>query len=98
MGVDFFPCDHCGTSICDCGTYYYCRDICERRWCSRECATAEGYSPIIPYADDPNDFSCKYCRNEEAEDVDLFKFLLKKFNLERTEVLKMYLENENPNN
>lgn len=91
MGVDFFPCDHCGDTICDCGVYYHCRDICERKWCSKECAAAEGWRADKEDADDSNDYSCIFCRYEDAEDSELFHFLLEKYNLTRGEVLKMYL-------
>lgn len=86
MGVDFFPCDYCSESICDCGSYERCE--CGRRWCSKDCAKKEGYLSD----DDEYGRSCSYCRNEEAEDNELFHFLLNKYNLERDVVLKEYLE------
>lgn len=92
MGVDFFPCDYCGTTICDCGRYYYCRDICERRWCSHECAGKDGHRAEIEDADDPNDYSCNFCRNEDVEDYELFRFLMKKHELTREEVVRLYLK------
>jgi hypothetical protein len=92
MGVEFFPCDYCGESICDCGSYTYCRDICGRKWCDDKCAAAEGWRADKEDADDPNDFSCNFCRDEDAEDSDLLKFLMKKYNLTREKLLKMYFK------
>ncbi len=86
MGVDFFPCDYCSESICDCGSYRRCD--CGRRWCDDKCAEKEGYNR--------ENSDCSYCRFEEVEDVDLFKYLLKKYKLKREDVLKDYLsENSN---
>src|SRR6185369_10630827 len=79
MGVDFFPCDYCGESICDCGSYEQCNDHCYRRWCSKVCAASDGYLDAEEYYDR----SCSYCRLEEARDEQLFKFLLEKNNWKR---------------
>jgi hypothetical protein len=92
MGVDFFPCDVCGVSICDCGYYIHCRDICERTWCSKRCAEKDGFQKEIEDAEDPNDYSCRFCRGEDAEDSELLEFLIEKYKLTRDNVLKMYLE------
>lgn len=87
MGVDFFPCDYCSETICDCGHYVMCN--CGRKWCNMDCAAAEGFE----YTDDDREYgSCSFCRKEAAEDSDLFKFLLNKYKLERDVVLKEYLE------
>lgn len=91
MSVDFFPCDFCGASICDCGHYVTCKgndDNCGKRWCNQVCAKKDGY--------DYNDFpSCKYCRNEELEDYILVEFLLKELNLKREEAIKLFFEKNN---
>jgi len=91
MGVDFFPCDSCSESICDCGDYVQCNDGCYRRWCDLKCAKKDGFR----YEDeDHEEKSCSFCRNEAAEDSDLFNFLLKKYNLKRDTVLSEYLEKQ----
>lgn len=97
MGVDFFSCDYCGESICDCGDYVKCNDDCYRRWCDLKCAKADGYRSDNCEEEDTDECeyqgeSCSYCRREEAEDSDLFNFLLKKYNLKREVVLKEYFE------
>ncbi len=86
MGTDYHVCSHCNE------TFYYdeedivaCGDDCNRWWCNPKCAVEDGYR----FEDEA---SCNYCRGEEAEDTDLFKFLLKKYNLNRGTVLKQYLE------
>jgi hypothetical protein len=84
MGVDFFPCDRCGESICDCGPYERCNDMCGRRWCDRNCAKEDGY-------DSEDDRSCNFCRLEDVEDSPLLHFLLKEFNLSLEEAKKRYL-------
>lgn len=89
MSVDFFPCDACDRSICDCGHYARCNDDCGRRWCDDKCAAADGHKNDD---EDYQDGSCNYCRNEEANDEDLFKFLLKKHDLKREDVLAEYLK------
>lgn len=89
MGVEFFPCDYCHESICDCGDYKRCE--CGRRWCDLKCAEKDGY---VQEDEDGEEKSCSFCRNEAAEDSDLFNFLLKKYNLERDTVLSEYLEKQ----
>ncbi len=87
MSVDFFPCDHCGESICDCGPYVHCE--CGRKWCERSCSDKEGFR----YKDEnENKSSCAFCRNEAAEDSDLLAFMLKKFKTSRDEIQKEYLD------
>ena len=78
MGVDFFPCDYCGESICDVGDYERCD--CGRAWCDRKCAEFDGQ--------DREEDNCAYCRNEKAEDCDILKYLLNKYNLNRGDVEK----------
>ena len=90
MGVDFFPCDRCGESICDCGDYERCNDMCGRRWCDRKCAKEDGYSTD---SDEYYDRSCKFCRNEDVEDSPLLYFILKHFNMTIEEAKNLYLDN-----
>lgn len=94
MGVDFFPCDYCGESICDCGSYERCE--CGRRWCDRKCAEKDGYmSDSDGYGDEPDGLisgpSCKFCRLEDAEDSKLLRYLLCRYNLTREQVVKDYV-------
>lgn len=87
IAKDLFPCIRCRyVCYCEDDSVVYCGDNCERRWCTMKCAAQDGFE----FEDDA---SCSYCRNEEAEDKDLFKFLLKKYELKRGDVLKEYLGN-----
>lgn len=46
MSVDFYACDRCGDTFCDCGDYVKCNEGkggCGRNWCDDECAEADGY-------------------------------------------------------
>lgn len=97
MGVDFFPCDGCGESICDCGSYIKCRK-CEHRWCELSCAIKNGgYKDEDDEDDEYDEYeqSCKFCRQEEAEDSDLLNFLIKKYKLNRKTVVQLYFESKN---
>jgi hypothetical protein len=94
MGVEFLVCDSCGDTFADCGEYVSCygehseeHPYLSRHWCSEQCAEKAGYE----WADNPDDATCSYCRKEKAEDLDLFKFLLRKFKLKRKDVEKEYL-------
>lgn len=87
MGVDFFPCDFCGESICDCGSYITCNDKCYRRWCDKECAKNDGYIRDLE-DDDENNVSCGYCRNELFTDWKILDYVLEKFNLDKEEIVK----------
>lgn len=83
MGVEFFPCDSCGESICDCGDYERCG--CGRKWCNEKCATKDGYDSDDENADEGG--SCSFCRMEQAEDYQLLNYLLEKYNLTREQIL-----------
>lgn len=93
MGVEFFPCDRCGESICDCGRYERCHYDCGRRWCSPECAALDGYrsGDSDEIHDDP-DGSCNFCRGEDVTDDVLLAFLLEKFRLTHDQAVKMCIE------
>jgi DNA excision repair protein ERCC-4 len=80
MSVDFFPCDHCSQSICDCGDYVRCNDICSRHWCDMKCAEADGLKRDEETCD-RDDNTCKFCRNEDVEDGPLLEFLLDHFKM-----------------
>ena len=46
MGVDYYSCDRCKDTYCDCGYYVTCYEDaggCGRSWCSDECAEKDGY-------------------------------------------------------
>jgi hypothetical protein len=87
MGVDFFPCDHCGESICDCGDYWCCEE-CGHRLCT-DCAKehdVEGW-------DDEEDEAinnCPYCKNDMATDSDLLDFALYHLEVTREELMEKY--------
>lgn len=90
MGVEFFPCDGCGETICDCGSYERCNDECGRRWCDMKCAKADGF--INEDEDGELDGgSCKFCRNEDVEDSPLLYFILKHFSLTKEKAKAMYI-------
>lgn len=93
MGVDFFPCDYCGESICDCGSYERCE--CGRRWCDKKCAKGDGFRPSGYDEDEDTEWegvdSCKFCRLEDAEDGELLHYLLCRYNLTRDQVVKEYV-------
>jgi hypothetical protein len=87
MGVDFFPCDACSETICECGSYRRCEGDCGRRWCDLECAIKDG-------ADE--EMICKYCRNEDVEEGVLLRFLLKHFKLTEKKAKKLYFKANPP--
>jgi len=46
MSVDYYSCDRCGDTYCDCGHYVTCEvdaGGCGRHWCSDKCANEDGY-------------------------------------------------------
>lgn len=91
MGIDYYSCNYCGKTFPDCGHYVYCNDDCGRHWCSDSCASEEGRRQIDDDTD-PNSYNCNFCRKEDVDDHELFKFLMKTHKLTRKKLLKMYLE------
>jgi hypothetical protein len=90
MGVDYFSCDYCGRSICDCGHYEHCNEDCYRRWCNKNCAEGDGFKVDKDRVDKYDEYlkTCKFCRKQDAEDAELLEFLLEKYSLTREEVVK----------
>lgn len=89
MSVDFFECDACGRTVCECGPHKRCQSDygCGRKWCNRKCAEVDG-------ADE--DYICKYCRDEDIEDSPLLHFLLGHFGLTIEKAKEMYFEANPP--
>lgn len=86
MGVDFFPCNYCGESICDAGDYEQCNEDCYRRWCDDKCAEQDGYR----YDEESGDCTCKYCRDEDLDDHVLLDYLLKRFGISRQDAVEEF--------
>lgn len=96
MGVSFFPCDVCGESICDCGMYYHCS--CGRRWCSKDCALDDGYIDESTFDYECDDAkaepdTCKFCRGEDVDTIELLAYALTRLGLTRQELVAEYNEN-----
>lgn len=97
MGVDFLICTHCNDTFCDCGPYIRCYN-CWRKWCSDECAEADGYKKEEATEEDDEDAdepltSCKFCRGETVDDKTLLAFLLKHNNFTKEEAIQLCLKN-----
>jgi hypothetical protein len=106
MSVDWFDCDVCRESICDCEDYVSCD--CGRNWCSDECAEVDDYKEQhckLGYDTDDNECeescydcdnnvgrSCKYCREEDYEDEILLNYGLQLLGMNRENLIKRYKE------
>ena len=88
MGVEWFPCSRCKDSICDAGRWESCGDNCDRRWCTKQCAEADGRRRG---EDDEYDIiTCNPCRDEDLDDYYLVPFLLEQLKLTRKEAVKLF--------
>ena len=85
MGVEYYTCAICGYNFPDCGEYVWCND-CGNRFCLDDCA---GLQPV---EDDENSdhTNCVICRKEAANDYILLETLLRHYNLNREDVLKIW--------
>ena len=92
MGVDFLVCDECGETFCDCGEYYYCEG-CDKHFC-QYCNEEAG----LEINEDGEVESCKYCRNEAVDDVQLLDYALNKLNTTRDELEKEIIEQRKKEN
>ncbi|EML6324883.1 hypothetical protein QCQ60_005227 [Bacillus cereus] len=93
MGVDYYVCKSCEDTFCDCGYFVSC--ICGYRWCCDECAENDGVAGEIDeetgdVLDDSN--TCKFCRNEDFTDWELFKFARALLGKSREELVELYKE------
>ena len=66
MSVDFYVCEYCGETFCDCGPHIFCVDCC-RMFCCQECAECE-YDELGNYA------NCRYCKGDDATLDEVFEF------------------------
>jgi hypothetical protein len=84
MGVEFFSCAVCGESVCDSGPYERCE--CGRKWCGKRiCLDTDGF--------ENDDFrSCKFCRDEDVEDVRLLEYCLGRLGMTREQAIGDYLK------
>lgn len=89
MGVDFFPCDRCGDSICDFGDYIRCNDECGRWWCGLVCARGDGFRRDGEDGEDEGR-SCNYCRGENVDAAALVLFLLDYTGLSKADAVRLY--------
>lgn len=89
MGLSFYTCHNCGgISVNEC---IRCNENCDNRWCSEGCAEAEGWCTTEGEEEDDecwSNYTCSFCRDEEVEDYQLFKFALKKLGLSRDTLQK----------
>ena len=103
MSVDFFDCDVCGESVCECGDYVSCD--CGKQWCSDECAEEDGFKREgckLGYEDNDEcekecwncenqtEKSCKYCREDDFEDSELLEYALDCLGVNRELLLANY--------
>ncbi len=87
MGVDFFDCDECGESICDCGSWWSCEE-CGHRLCE-DCE-----SKIVGEDEDGEDI-CPFCERQTATDFQLLEYALGKLELTRDQLFEQY-QSESP--
>ena len=85
MGVNFFECECCNTSICDCGSFFTCNK-CFSKLCD-DCANQ--------YYDE-NTFlvNCPFCSLELIKDYDLLNFALGVLGVTREELEEDYRKME----
>ena len=109
MGIDWYSCKSCGETFSDCGDFESCE--CGQHWCCLECAEADGYiykhcglyenkndceSDIKCWeCDNQIETSCKYCREEDFEEIELLDFALKVLNKTRQGLIEKYKLSKN---
>lgn len=84
MGIDYLTCNNCGNTFNDCGDYVYCD--CGVNWCNDKCAKKDKYR----YKKSTEESSCKFCREEDFEDLILLKYALKELKLTRKQLVTNY--------
>lgn len=87
MSVDFLNCANpeCGADpFPDCGPHFSC--YCGAVFCDTECGDYDASKH------GEEQYTCMFCRKENATNYQLFMFLLKHVSMTRDDVLKLYLE------
>ena len=80
MSVDYFSCDHCGVSVCDCGDYATCEG------CGREYCTPCDENEVDIQEDDDGDQTCEYCRGAMFDESQIITWCCEKLEMTREEV------------
>ena len=95
MGVDFYVCESCSSTFADVGDYETCD--CGRNWCGEECAEKHGlHKPELLDDDgefedyDYDNFTCKFCREEDYDGEVLLDFILKREGFSREDLISLY--------
>lgn len=101
MSVDFFPCNICSESICDCGSYFHCTDCgsnlcddCSEKYKCGSFADTEEF-PVeddegneIDYSDDFR--NCPYCQLKLIHSETLLEFALTQLGTSRESLEDKY--------
>jgi len=83
MSVDYYSCEHCGDTFCDCGDYISC-DNCEGEYC------VNCEDDVKPVRDDDGTVkSCAYCRGEIVSDGDILIKALELLGKTKEEVIEI---------
>lgn len=88
MGVDYEVCNNCSDTYPDCGYYVMCE--CGKRWCSDDCADADGYENKFNEEEGYEESSCNYCRGEDVEDYQLLQAAMKHLGIDRKQLIEIY--------
>lgn len=97
MGLDLYTCDGCENNFVGGGDEVSCE--CGRMWCDGECAESDGFRHEEDGFKPANsnweqDTSCSYCRGENFTDSELLEYVLKAMNMDRSELIIDYRNNE----
>lgn len=88
MSVDFFDCQQCGETVCECGHFIHCG--CGEKWCSERCAKIDGWK-----YDEDNFQVCNYCQEKDIHDNELVGLLLKYLKWTREEAIEFFKDKTN---
>ena len=104
MSRDYDKCDKCDYGM-DTECLIYCD--CGNKFCNVKCGKIENYKAEEDYTDDDEDdeatyhridkskpITCSICRREYCTDYILLNWMLKHFNLTKTEAKKLWKKEE----
>lgn len=94
MGVDFFPCDSCGETVCDAGPWWQCQE-CSNRLCEDCERKYNASNDWLEYDEDEMEeegieVGCPFCRKQKCKDEDLLDFALGKLGLTKDQLEAEY--------
>lgn len=94
MGISYFPCAACGNVLADSADYGRCPN-CNRRFhvdCIQLSCEDDEVDESESDGSEDEECYCQFCGGDDADDDQLLSFAIRKLNISKEELKRLYLE------